>query len=91
MTAQKDAIKYITSDSQVNSYFPYKWSPARLTLDIYFTYFYLFLYLNITKITISNYTPHLKSPKKTVEHRWSMCITLEGNYIEKEEVDLNRK
>ena len=25
------------------------------------------------------------------EHRWSKCITLEGNYIEKEEVDLNRK
>ena len=28
-----------------------------------------------------------------LEHRWSTCkcITLEGNYIEKEEVDLNRK
>ena len=25
------------------------------------------------------------------EHRWSKCITLEDNYIEKEEVDLNRK
>ena len=25
-----------------------------------------------------------------LEHRWSKCITLEGNYIEKEEVDLNR-
>ena len=25
------------------------------------------------------------------EHRWSKCITLEGNYIGKEEVDLNRK
>ena len=24
-------------------------------------------------------------------HRWSKCITLEGNYIEKKEVDLNRK
>ena len=23
--------------------------------------------------------------------RWSKCITLEGNYIEKEEVDLNQK
>ena len=23
-----------------------------------------------------------------LEHRWSKCITLEGNYIEKEEVDL---
>ena len=26
-----------------------------------------------------------------LEHRWSKCITLEGNYIEKEEEDLNRK
>ena len=26
-----------------------------------------------------------------LEHRWSKCITLEGNDIEKEEVDLNRK
>ena len=27
----------------------------------------------------------------TLEHRWSKCITLGSNYIEKEEVDLNRK
>ena len=26
-----------------------------------------------------------------LKHRWSKCITLEGNYIKKEEVDLNRK
>ena len=26
-----------------------------------------------------------------LEHHWFKCITLEGNYIEKEEVDLNRK
>ena len=26
-----------------------------------------------------------------LEHRWSKCITLEGNYIKKEMVDLNRK
>ena len=26
-----------------------------------------------------------------LEHHWSKCITLEGNYIEKEAVDLNRK
>ena len=26
-----------------------------------------------------------------LEHLWSKCVTLEGNYIEKEEVDLNRK
>ena len=59
-TAQKDAIKDITSDSQVNSYFPYRWSPASLTVNIYF---YLFLYLYITRITINNGTPHLKSLK----------------------------
>ena len=33
-TAQKDAIKDITGDSQVNSYFPYRWSPASLTINI---------------------------------------------------------
>ena len=45
MTAQKDTIRNITSDNQVNSNFPYRWSPAGLTLNIYF---YLFLYLYIT-------------------------------------------
>ena len=59
-TAQKDAIKDITSDSQVNSYFPYRWSPVSLTFNIYF---YLFLHLYITGITTNNGTPHLKSPK----------------------------
>ena len=41
-TAQKDTIIDITSDSQVNSNFPYRWSPASLTFN---NYFYLFLYL----------------------------------------------
>ena len=58
-TAQKHVIKDITSDSQVNSYFPYRWSPASLTINIYFTYFFLYL----TRITINNDTPHLKSLK----------------------------
>ena len=57
-TAQKDAIKDITSESQVNNYFPNSRSPASLTINIYF---YLFLYLYITRITINNGTPHLKS------------------------------
>ena len=59
-----------TNDSQVNTYFPYRWSPATLTFNIYF---YLFLYLYITRITINNDTPHLKSPKnqnKTEEPPW---------------------
>ena len=53
----KRIIKDITSDSQVNSYFPYRWSPASLTFNIYF---YLFRCLRITK---NNDTSHLKSPK----------------------------
>ena len=59
-TTQKDTIIDITSDSQVNSNFPYKWSPASPTFN---NYFYLFLYLYITWITINNNAPHLKSPK----------------------------
>ena len=50
-TAQKDTIIDITSDSQVNSNSPYRWSPASLTFN---NYFYLFLYLYITSITINN-------------------------------------
>ena len=59
-TAQKDTIIDITSDSQVNSNFQYRWTPASLTFN---NYFYLFLYLYITRITINNNAPHLKSPK----------------------------
>ena len=44
-TAQKDTIIDITSDSQVDSNFPNRWSPASLTFN---NYFYLFLYLYIT-------------------------------------------
>ena len=44
-TAQKDINIDTTSDSQVNSNFPNKWSPASLTFN---NYFYLFLYLYIT-------------------------------------------
>ena len=60
MTAQKDAIKDITSDNQVNNHFLYRWGPASLTFYIYFN---LFLYSCITRITINNGRPHLKSPK----------------------------
>ena len=58
--AQKDTIIDITSDSQVNSNFPNWWSPASLTFN---NYFYLFLYLYVTWITINSNAPHLKSPK----------------------------
>ena len=29
--------------------------------------------------------------RMALEHRWSKCIILEGNYIEKEEIDLTQK
>ena len=44
-TAQKDTTINSTSDSQVNSNFPNRWSPASLTFN---NYFYLFLYLYMT-------------------------------------------
>ena len=44
-TAQKDINIDTTSDSQVNSNFPNRWTPAGLTFN---NYFYLFLYLYIT-------------------------------------------
>ena len=59
-TAQKDITIDTTSDSQVNSNFPNKWSPASLKFN---NYFYLFLYLYITWISTNNNAPHLKSPK----------------------------
>ena len=59
--AQKDTLIDITNDSQVNSNFPYTWSPASLTFN---NYFYLFLYLYITRITINNNAPHLKITKE---------------------------
>ena len=36
-------------------------------------------------------TDFFSSGLMALEHRWSKYITIEGNYIEKEEVDLNRK
>ena len=44
-TAQKDITIDTTSDSQMNSNFPSRWSPASLTFN---NYFYIFLYLYIT-------------------------------------------
>ena len=43
-TAQIDIIKNITIDSQVNSNFPYRCSPASLTFNNYFLPFFVFLY-----------------------------------------------
>ena len=43
-TTQKDTIIDITSDSQVNSNFPYRWSPVCLTLNNYFLPIFIFIY-----------------------------------------------
>ena len=43
-TAQKDTIIDITSDSQVNSNFPYRWSPASQTFNNYFQPIFIFIY-----------------------------------------------
>ena len=59
-TSQKDAIKDISSDSQLNSNFPNRWSPASLTFN---NHLYLFLYSHTARITINNNSPYLKSPK----------------------------
>ena len=40
-TAQKDITIDTTSDSQVNSNFPNRWSPASQHLTTIFTYFYI--------------------------------------------------
>ena len=59
-TTQKDTNIDTTSDSQVNSNFTHRWSPASLTFNNYFNQF---LYLYITRISINKNTPQLKSPK----------------------------
>ena len=41
--AQKDTIVDITSDNQVNSNFPYRWSPASLTFNNYFYLIYIYI------------------------------------------------
>ena len=43
-TAQKDTIIDITSDSQVNSNFLNRWSPASLTFNNFFFTYFIFLY-----------------------------------------------
>ena len=42
-TAQKDITIDTTSDSQVNSNFPNRWSPASQHLTTIFTYFYIYI------------------------------------------------
>ena len=64
----KDTVIDITSDSQVNSNFLYRWSPASLTFN---NYFYLFVYLYITRITIITTRRILNHQRtKTEEPPW---------------------
>ena len=56
-TAQKDTINDITSDSQVNSKFPYRWSNTQQL------YLPISKFIFITRITINNNISHLKSAK----------------------------
>ena len=51
-TAQKDTIIDITSDSQVNSNFPYRRSSAGLTFN---NNFYLFLYLYLKNLPVHSF------------------------------------
>ena len=69
-TAQKDITIDNTSDSQVNSNFPNRWSPASLTLK---NYFYLFLYLYITWITTNNNDSDFYVSK--IKHLWARNLT----------------
>ena len=61
---EKDSTKghhHRTSESQVNSNFPNRWSPNSLTFLKQL--FLPILYLYIKRITINNKTPYLKSAK----------------------------
>ena len=78
-TAQEDTTIDITSDSQVNSNFQYRWSPASLT---FYNYFYLFLYLYI----IQQYNDQDRYVNEFVPPRtWTLpcsvwCITLKNGH-----------
>ena len=61
-TAQKNTIIDITSDSQVNTNFPFRWSPASLTFNNTFA--------PMTRIIEDNNKPHLKSPKDQNRRAW---------------------
>ena len=72
-TAQKDTIIDITSDSQVNSNFPYRWSPASLTFN---NYFYLFLYLSFSDLAALT----ARIPVCLSDMKLTRAITLQSTY-----------
>ena len=54
-TAQKDTIIDITSDSQVNSIFPNRWSPASLTFNNYIYLFFIYSFKISRQVYIHTY------------------------------------
>ena len=52
---------------------------------------FLLRLVTVDETWVHYYEPENKAGLMALEHHWSKCITLEGNYIEKEEVDLNRQ
>ena len=63
-TAQKDTIIDITSDSQVNSNFLNRWSPASLTFNNFFFTYFIFLY-NVNNHKLQRATSNIiKEPKQ---------------------------
>ena len=79
------SIKDTTSNSQVNSCFPYRWPPASLTLNIYFTYiciFVLFLYY-LMQSEIIIYGLVRKCVKLSPFSQTIFILDLALNYIDK--------
>ena len=74
-TAQKDTIIGITSDSQVNSNFPNRWSPASLTFN---NYFYLFLYLYSTDIV---FLCNENAAETGAKHPWNYAFYRRSNAV----------
>ena len=52
---------------------------------------FLLRLVTVDETWVHYYEPENKAQSRQWVPHWSKCITLEGNYIEKEEVDLNRK
>ena len=71
-TAQKDITIDTTSDSQVNSNFPNRWSPASLTFN---NYFYLFL-----PSTIQDKSGKYLTEEKEILSRWTEYCSELYNY-----------
>ena len=72
-TAQKDTIIDITSDSQVNSNFPCRWSTASLTFNNYFLPIFIFIY------NVNNHKQQRATSKITKEPKQKSRLGTAGN------------